>query len=261
VNIALEGMMIVGALAGAIVTFYFHSPWFGVLAAALAGGGLALVYALVVIRLRADQIVAGTAMNMLAFGMAPFACKILFGNVGSSPGIPLEDQFVLTPVFGALLLVPLVHLWFSYTPSGLWVKFAGEHPHALDAAGVRVNRVRWAAVFMSGILAGLGGATLSICLSSSYSGGMTAGRGYIALAALIFGSWRPIPTALACLLFGLFKAMEIRLQGVVLWGDHPVPVQLIEALPYLLTVLALAGIVGRSRAPKALGIPYRSGGQ
>src|SRR5208282_1235370 len=125
------------------------------------------------------------------------------------------------------------------------------------AAGIRVNRVRWMAVLVSGALAGMGGASLSVFLSSSFSRDMTAGRGFMALAALIFGKWKPLPTALACLLFGFAEAVEIRLQGVILWGTQPIPVQFIQILPYLVTIFVLAGFVGRSRAPKALGIPYQ----
>jgi simple sugar transport system permease protein len=141
------------------------------------------------------------------------------------------------------------------TPFGLWVRFAGEHPEALDAAGVRVNRVRWMGVLISGALAGLGGATLSVFLSSSFSRNMTAGRGFMALAALIFGKWKPVPTALACLLFGFTDALQITLQGVVI-GGHEVPVQFIQILPYVVTIFLLAGFVGKSRAPKALGLPF-----
>jgi simple sugar transport system permease protein len=139
------------------------------------------------------------------------------------------------------------------------VNFAGEHPEALAAAGIRVNRVRWAAVLVSGALAGMGGASLSIFLSSSFSRDMTAGRGFMALAALIFGKWKPLPTALACLLFGFADAVQIRLQGVALWGDEPIPVQFIQILPYLVTIFVLAGFVGRSRAPKALGTAFQEG--
>ncbi|MDB6020808.1 MAG: rbsC, partial [Pedosphaera sp.] len=148
-------------------------------------------------------------------------------------------------------------LWMKHTPAGLWVSFAGEHPDALNAAGIRVNRVRWLAVLTSGALAGMGGASLSVYLSSSFSRDMTAGRGFMALAALIFGKWKPIPTALACLLFGFAEASQIRLQGVILWGKEPIPVQFIQILPYIVTILVLAGFVGHSRAPKALGTPFR----
>ena len=154
-------------------------------------------------------------------------------------------------------MVGVCWLWMKYTRGGLWLSFAGEHPEALDAAGIRVNRVRWAAVLMSGALAGLGGASLSVFLASSFSRNMTAGRGFMALAALIFGKWKPVPTAVACLLFGFAEAVQIRLQGVSLWGGNPIPVQFIQIFPYVVTVLVLAGFVGRSRAPKALGTVFR----
>lgn len=257
INIALEGLMLVGAFAAAAVSYSTGSPWAGAAAAAGAGATLAAVYAFFVIRLRANQIVAGTAVNMLAMGVTPFASKILFDATGSSPGLPIEARFQVAPVFAACLLIPVVWAWFEFTPSALWMRFAGEHPQALESAGVRVNRVRWVCVVASGILAGLGGATLSIFLSSAYSRNMTAGRGFMALAALIFGKWKPVPTALACLLFGLADALQIRLQGVILWGDSPVPVQFIQILPYLVTMLVLGGVIGQSRAPKALGLPFQ----
>jgi len=222
----------------------------------IAGTALSLVYGWCVIRLRADQIVAGTAINMLAAGIAPFVCKLLYGSTGNTPGIPIADRFTVAPVYLAWLAVALIALGMRYSPWGLWIRFAGEHPEALDAAGVRVNRIRWLSVACSGILAGLGGASLSIFLSSSFSRGMTAGRGFMALAALIFGKWRPLPTAIACLLFGIADALQIRLQGVVLWGSEPVPVQFIQILPYAVTMLVLAGVVGRSRAPRALGTAF-----
>lgn len=253
VNIALEGMMLVGALGAAIGSLSFGSPWAGALVGMGAGMALAAVYGIFVIRLRSDQIVAGTAVNMLAAGIAPFICKLLYGATGNTPNIPVDARFTLAPIFMAWGAVLIITLWMRYSPWGLWVQFAGEHPDALDSAGVRVNRVRWTSVILSGLFAGLGGVSLSIFLSSSFSRNMTAGRGFMALAALIFGKWRPIPAAIACLLFGLADALQIRLQGVVLWGTDPVPVQFIQILPYLVTMLVLAGVVGQARAPKALG--------
>jgi ABC-type uncharacterized transport system permease subunit len=257
INIALEGMMLVGAFAAASVAAATHSPWAGAGAALAAGMFLAAIYGLFVIRLRSDQIVAGTAVNMLAAGATPFLTKILYGSTTSTPSLPIEVRFQSAPVWIALALVLAAWAWMRYLPSGLWVRFAGEHPEALDSAGIRVNRVRWAAVLASGCLAGFGGASLSIFLASSFSRGMTAGRGFMALAALIFGKWKPVPAVLACLLFGFADAIQIRLQGVVLWGTEPVPVQFIQILPYVVTVLVLAGWVGRSRAPKALGLPFK----
>jgi ABC-type uncharacterized transport system permease subunit len=256
INIALEGMMLVGAFGAAVGTLTMHSPWLGCVWGIGAGVLLAALYGLFVIRLRADQIVAGIAINMLALGLTPFLCKIRYDVTGQTPAIPMAERFQSAPLFLCWIMVALCWYWVRHTRSGLWTSFAGEHPEALDAAGIRVNRVRWAAVLASGALAGMGGATLSIYLSSSFSRNMTAGRGFMALAALIFGKWRPVPTAMACLLFGLADAVQIRLQGVPVWGDRPIPVQFIQILPYVVTMLVLAGFVGRSRSPKALGAPF-----
>ncbi len=257
INIALEGMMLVGAFGAAVGTLVTNSPWLGAACGMGAGCLLAASYALFVIRWRANQIVAGTAINMLAMGLTPFLCKILYDVTGSTPGIPIAERFQSAPLYLSWVVVAVCWLLMKYSPVGLWAGFAGEHPEALDAAGIRVNRVRWVAVLCSGLLAGMGGATLSVFLSSSFSRNMTAGRGFMALAALIFGKWKPIPTAMACLLFGAAEAAQIRLQGVILWGSHPIPVQFIQILPYVVTILVLAGFVGRSRPPKALGRPFR----
>lgn len=253
VNIALEGKMLVGALGAAVGTLASHSPWIGLACGAGAGMALAALYAVTVIQLRANQIVAGTAINMLAFGVTPFICKLAYDVTGSTPDVPSENRFHAAPFYLCWALVIGCWFWMRKTRGGLWVNFAGENPEALDAAGIRVNRVRWLAVLASGALAGIGGATLSICLASRFSRDMTAGRGFMALAALIFGKWRPVPAALACLLFGFTEALQIRLQ---LWDQNPVPAQFVQVLPYVVTVLALAGFVGHSRAPKALGTTF-----
>lgn len=255
VNIALEGLMLLGAFGAAVGTLATHSPWLGSACGAGAAVLLAALYGLFAIRLRANQIVAGMAINMLALGLTPFLCKVLYDVTGSTPAIPIGERFRIAPLYGGWMLVAACWVWLKHTPAGLWASFAGEHPEALETAGVRVNRVRWAAVLASGALAGMGGASLSVYLASSFSRNMTAGRGFIALAALIFGKWKPLPTALACLLFGFADAVQIRLQGVTLFGTT-IPVQFIQILPYLATILVLAGFVGRSRAPKALGTPF-----
>lgn len=259
INIALEGMMLVGAFGAAVGTLTTHSPWLGSAWGIGAGILLAAVYGICVIRLRANQIVAGTAINMLALGMTPFLCKIKYDVTGQTPAIPLDERFQSAPLYLGWVMVVFCWLWLKHTRQGLWLSFAGEHPEALDAAGIRVNRVRWAAVLVSGALAGMGGASLSVYLSSSFARNMTAGRGFMALAALIFGKWKPVPTAIACLLFGFAEAVQMRLQGVVIWGKDPIPVQFIQILPYLVTILVLAGFVGRSRSPKALGMVFRRG--
>ena len=259
INIALEGMMLIGAFGAAVGTLATHSAWAGAALGAAAGALFALIYGFFVIRWRANQIVAGVAMNMLALGLTPFGCKILYDVTGSTPAIPITDRFQWAPLPLSWSAIILCWFLFTHTSVGLRLGFAGEHPQALEAAGVRVNRVRWLAVLLSGALAGMGGASLSIYLSSSFSRNMTAGRGFIALAALIFGKWKPIPTAVACLLFGFSEAVQVRLQlqGVTLWGKEPLPVQFTQVLPYLVTILVLAGFVGRARPPKALGTPFR----
>jgi general nucleoside transport system permease protein len=259
INIALEGMMLVGAFGAAVGTLATHSPWLGSLCGLASGLTLAGLYGLLVIQQRANQIVAGMAINMLALGATPFICKILYDVTGSTPAIPLAERFQTAPLYLSWVLVLVSWLVMTRTAAGLRLSFAGENPEALEAAGVRVNRVRWSAVLASGALAGMGGASLSIFLASSFSRNMTAGRGFMALAALIFGKWKPIPTALACLLFGFAEAVQIPLQRVVLWGTEPLPVQFIQILPYIVTILVLAGFVGRSRAPKALGTSYVRG--
>lgn len=256
VNIALEGMMLVGAFSAGAVAAYTHSPWTALLAGGMAGALLALLYGVSVISLRADQIVAGTAINFLAMGLVPFACKILFHVTGSTPNLALADRFSFEPILLSFFAAFLVQLWMKHTRSGLWVMFAGEHPQALEAAGIRPRAVRYWAVVAGGILAGIGGASLSIFLASAYSRNMTAGRGFMALAALILGKWKPMPTLGACLVFGFFDAVQIRLQGLSFFGDRQVPVQFIQILPYVLTLLVLTGWVGSSRPPKNLGIPY-----
>lgn len=253
VNIALEGLMLMGALFAAVAAAATGSPLLGCLAGVLASVLTALIYGLCVLPLKADQIVAGTAINFLAAGVTPFVTKILYGVSGASPQLAMSARFEFAPLWMAWILVALVWLLLEKTPFGLWVRFSGEHPQSLEAAGIRVRGVRWVAVAASGACAGLGGVSLSIYLSSSFSRNMTAGRGFMALAALIFGKWRPVPAALACLLFGFADAIQIRLQGMTFGERWTLPVQFIQILPYILTVFVLAGFVGRSRAPKALG--------
>ena len=256
INIALEGMMLAGALGAAVGTLATHSPWLGSLCGMAAGLVLAAIYGFFVIKLRADQIIAGTAINMLALGTTPFLCKVLYDVTGSTPMIPADQRFRSAPTIAAWLVVVLLWAFLARTRGGLRLGFAGENPEALQTAGISVIRVRWIAVLASGALAGLGGVALSLQLSSSFSRSMTGGRGFIALAALIFGKWKPVPAALACLLFGFAEAVQMRLQGVSIGTLGTVPVQFIQILPYVVTILVLAGFVGRSRAPKALAQPF-----
>jgi simple sugar transport system permease protein len=256
INIALEGLMLAGAFTAASVTWYAGSPWVGLVAAVLAGVAIAGVHAVACIRYRADQVVSGTAINILMLGVPALLSGAFFLSSGSTPQVPKEQLIPYTPIFIAFLLVPLTYYVLYYTPFGLRLRAVGENPEAADAAGVSVKVMRYSAVLLSGALAGIGGAYLSIGQSSLFTRNMSAGRGFIALAALIFGKWRPVQTMLACLLFGFTEAIAIQLQGVRFGGEE-IPTQFVQIIPYVLTIVVLAGFIGTSRAPRALGIPYQ----
>ena len=275
VNIALEGLMLAGAFTAAAVTFYMHSPWAGLGAAMLAGALFALLLAVACIRFKANEVVAGTGINILFLGLPAVLSGALFLSSGSTPQVPKEELLptvsqllstglqwrILTDVsvisLLALLVVGLTSYVLYSTPFGLRLRSVGENPEAADAAGVHVNRIRYIGVVLSGVLAGVGGAYLSIGQSSLFTRNMTAGRGFIALAALIFGKWRPVQTMLACVLFGFADALTIQMQGVAkLPSGEDVPVQFIQMIPYVVTIIVLAGFIGQSRAPGALGVPY-----
>jgi general nucleoside transport system permease protein len=249
VQISLEGMMLMGALAGALGASFLHSPWLGMLAAGFAGSLMAAIYGFFVLQLKADQIVSGTAINILAVGVAPFITKIAFDTTGSTPSLALTERFSYEPIVLAIIVLILMRYFYAKTRAGLILQFAGESPEALGAAGFSIQKVRWWSLFGCGQLAGWAGGSLSLFLASSYSPNMTAGRGFMALAALIFGRWKPLPTAGACLLFAAADALQIRLQG----NESLIPVQFVQILPYIFTIIALAGFFGQSRAPKALG--------
>ena len=266
INIALEGKMLAGAFTAASVTYAADaklglgnaSPWIGLLAAMLAGLFIAAIYAVTCIRFKADQVVSGAAINILMFGMPGFLSGAFFLSSGSTPQLPKEHLIPWTPIVLAFAMV-LVSWYVMYrTPFGLRLRSVGEKPEAADAAGVSVNQIRYWGVLIAGVLAGIGGAYLSIGQSSLFTRNMTAGRGFIALAALIFGKWRPVQTMLACLLFGFTEAISIQMQGAVkLPSGEDIPVQFIQMVPYVLTIIVLAGFIGSSRPPKALGIPYQ----
>ncbi len=253
INIALEGFMLVGAFVGAAVALATGSPWLAFAAAGGAGALLGAFYALFVVIGRTDQIVAGTAVNFLAMGAIPFAGKLLWQSSTSSPGVPAEARFIYEPLILGWGIWVLVVAFFLRAPAGQWISFAGEHPQALATAGINPRKVRFWSVVAGGALAAMGGACLSIFLSSGYSRNMTAGRGFMALAALIFGKWQPVPMAVACLFFGFTDAVQIRLQGLSLPSGEPVPAALVQIVPFVVTVLVLAGFVGKARAPKAIG--------
>jgi ABC-type uncharacterized transport system permease subunit len=255
INIALEGLMLAGAFTAASMTWYTHSPWVGLASAILAGAAVASIHAVACIRYRADQVVSGTAINILLTGVPALLSGAFFLSSGSTPQVPRGNLIPITPVVIAFLLVPVSWYVLYRTPFGLRLRAVGENPEAADAAGVSVNRMRYTAVLLSGALAGIGGAYLSIGQSSLFTRNMSAGRGFIALAALIFGKWRPVQTMLACLLFGFTEAIAIQLQGVHFGGEE-IPNQFVQMIPYVLTIVVLAGFIGQSRAPRSLGLPY-----
>lgn len=252
INLALEGFMLMGAFTGAVVGYYFESAWAGWFAAGAVGLVIGLLYAFFVIALKAEQVITGMAFNLLVMGLIPFLTKIFFNSTGSTPSLLVDDRFTFEPTVMAIAMVGLIAWWLYKTRSGLWVLFAGEHPEALATSGVSPVKVRWMAVTISGFIAAWGGASLSLFLASSYSPMMTSGRGYMALAALIFGKWKPVPALIACLFFAFVDALQMRLQGLHI-GSFEIPVQFIQILPYVVTVVALAGFIGKSQAPKALG--------
>jgi simple sugar transport system permease protein len=257
INIALEGMMLAGAFTAAAVTYATGSPWAGLLAAIAAGMAVALIHAVASIRFRADQVVVGTAINILMIGLPAFLSGAFFLSSGSTPQVPIEQLIPTAPIVMAFGFVPLTWYVLYRTPFGLRLRAVGENPEAADAAGVNVATIRYSGVLLSGALAAMGGAYLSIGQSSLFTRNMTSGRGFIALAALIFGKWRPVQTLFACLFFGLTEAVTIQMQGAVkLPSGEDIPVQFIQMVPYVLTMVVLAGFIGQSRPPGALGRPY-----
>ena len=266
INIALEGKMLAGAFTAAAVTYAADakfglgnaSPWVGLLAAMAAGLFIAAIYAVTCIRFKADQVVSGAAINILMFGIPGFLSGAFFLSSGSTPQLPKEHLIPWTPIFIAFALVPISWYVMYRTPFGLRLRAVGEKPEAADAAGVSVKRIRYSGVLIAGALAGIGGAYLSIGQSSLFTRNMTSGRGFIALAALIFGKWKPFQTMLACLLFGFTEAVSYQMQGAVkLPSGEDIPVQFVQMVPYVLTIIVLAGFIGSSRPPNALGIPYQ----
>src|SRR4029453_10197370 len=221
INIALEGKMLAGAFTAAAVTYAAEkslglgnaSPWAGLLAGMLAGLFIAAIYAVTCIRFKADQVVSGAAINILMFGIPGFLSGAFFLSSGSTPQLPKEHLIPGTPIVIAFAMVAISWYVMYRTPFGLRLRSVGEKPEAADAAGVSVTKIRYWGVLLAGALAGIGGAYLSIGQSSLFTRNMTAGRGFIALAALIFGKWRPVQTMLACLLFGFTEAVSIQMQG------------------------------------------------
>ncbi len=287
IDLGLEGKMLAAAFAAAAATAASQSVLIGLAAAIGVAAAMALIHGFACISHRGDQVVSGVALNMVAAGLTVVLGIAWFKTGGQTPTLPAELRITaLVPALaepaaaaqahGGLLGGLLGHALFSHnllvyaafgavlavwfllerTRLGLRLRAVGENPAMVDAAGVSVPRLRYTALMIGALLCGLAGAYLSMAQNANFSPNMTAGRGYIALAAMIFGRWKPIPTLFACLLFGLLDALAIQLQGVALPGIGEIPVQLIQALPYVLTVVLLAGFIGQAIAPKALGRPY-----
>lgn len=253
VSLTLEGFMLSGAFAAVLGVNYTGNPWVGVLTGIFGGLVFALIHAVATIRYRADQIVVGVAINLMAIGVTRFFLKLFFDSSSNSPRVEgfggnIKAAGFDNPLLWLGLLVPVGVAFMVYrTPFGLRLRAAGEHPDAAESVGVSVRRVRYVAVAISGMLAGLGGVYLALD-QHQFTDQMTAGRGFIALSAVIFGRWDPIRAALACLLFAAAETLQIQLQG-----SHAIASQFIEMIPYVLTIIALAGVVGRAVPPAALG--------
>ncbi|GFN36295.1 ABC transporter permease [Tepidimicrobium xylanilyticum] len=282
VNIGLEGMMTIGAFAGATVAYFTQNPWIGFLAAGIAGGLLALLHAIACVTFTADHVVSGIAINFIGPGLSIFLTKIFFD--GAAMTIPLDlDNKIPRPLNGlfssisptnptmarivdaldsifnqyatvyiALLLVLAVWFFLYKTKLGLRIRSVGEHPRAADTLGINVYRIKYLAVILSGVLAGFGGAAMSIAVISNYRAALISGQGFIALAAMIFGKWKPQGAMLGCLLFGAAQGLVVYLGSTSL----NISSQLLAMLPYIITLVVLMGFVGEARGPKASGIPY-----
>ncbi len=278
VDIGLEGKMLIAAFIAASASAVFGSAWIGLVCAILGSVGFALVHGYASINQRGNQVVSGVAINMLAAGLAVVLGNEWFREGGRTPALPPEGRFLPfefpaledVPVVGpfvniflshsilayvAFAMVPLTAWALSRTRFGLRLRAVGENPQAVDTAGISVAGLRYRAVLIAGVLCGVAGAYISTSLSSSFVRDMTAGSGFMALAALIFANWRAYPALGACLLFGFLQAVGNFTQGAAIGGVQ-IPVQFINMLPYVLTVVLLAGFIGKSVPPKASGIPY-----
>ncbi len=271
VNIAIDGQLLLGAFAAAITASLTGSPWAGLVAAAVAGALVALILGLFAITYFVDQVIVGVVLNVLVVGLTNFMFRqVLTPNAATLnspdrfPRVPipvLGDIPLVGPIFFrqtalvyVLYIIVALVAWALYrTRWGLRVRAVGEHPKAADTVGIKVNRTRYRTILLAGAIAGLGGAYFSLVSVAGFNREMTGGAGYIALAAVIFGKWDPVRATLAALLFGFAS----NLQGVLSALGSPVPSQFMLMLPYVITIFAVAGLVGRSRPPAADGVPYK----
>lgn len=273
INIGVEGIMLFGAFWAVAISYYTTSAWLGLLGATLIGGLLGLVHAWTSVSLKANQIVTGVAINLLAVGVTNYLLIAFWQQPGASPLVSaisvvrvpfLADLPVVGQLFASqnaltyfsLLVVAIAQIILFHTPLGLRIRAVGEHPLAADTVGINVSAIRYGCVIFSGLMAGLAGAALSLGQLSFFTKQMTQGRGFIALGAMIFGKWTPLGGLGACLLFGFADALQLVLQA----KGIPIPSDLLMSIPYVFTLVALAGFVGRAVAPAAIGRPYCKGG-
>ncbi len=283
VDIGLEGKMLTGAFAAGTFATFSGSVWIGLLAGVIATVVVSLVHGYASIDQRANQIVSGTAINMVADGLTALIGNAIWSQGGRTPqlpdtalfspiALPFVDEVSEVPIVGsiykhlisghdiityaAFAFVPLTYWALYSTRFGLRLRAVGENPAAVDTAGISVRALRYSAVVICGVLVGLSGVYLVLAQAAYFQPHMSAGKGFIALAALVFAKWRPWPALATCLLFGFLDALATRLQGVELPFIGAVPVQAVQALPYVLTVVLLAGFIGKAIPPKASGVPY-----
>ncbi|MBI4810761.1 MAG: ABC transporter permease [Ignavibacteriales bacterium] len=258
VNIALEGILLISAFTTTVGTFYTSDPLFGILCGLVAGLFVGLLHSVITVTFKADQIVSGIAINLFAVGITKFSCQLIFDSSSNSARIVGLEQWNILPslpiinnpfIVGSVILLIISNFVLFKTRFGLRLRAVGEHPIAAETLGVHVNKMRHIGVLISGALAGLGGAWLAID-QHSFTDGMTAGRGFIALAAMIIGKWKPMGAIAACVLFGFAESISIRLQSV----SHAA--QFIQMIPYVVTMIVLSGFIGRATPPAADGIPY-----
>ena len=274
-NIAIEGMMLAGAFAGVAFASIFESLWMGVLFACLVGGLMAALHAVLSIKYKVDQIISGTVINILAAGATRFLNVRLLDPAGmSTPGhfdaiaIPILSEIpIIGPVlfnnepivYIMIILLFVVNFVVFFTPWGLRMRACGEHPRAADTVGVHVNRTRYISIIVGGLIAGIGGAYFSLGVVGTFEDGMTRGQGFVALAAMIFGNWNPIGAFMAALLFGFADALQVKMQilsPLLPIVNVPIPPEFLQTVPYVLTIIVLAGVVGRGQPPAAGGKPY-----
>ena len=283
IDFSLEGKMLAAAFVAATGSYLLGSPWFGLILAMICCVSLSLLHGFASVTHKGDQVVSCIAINILMIGLTTGLAAAWFGEAGLTPTLNDQQRFfeinlpfaealrpvpILGPIYSdiisghyifvyiAYILVPIVYWVVFKTSFGLRLRAVGENPSAVDTAGISVYSMRYKALMINGVLIAFAGAYLSTAINANFFREMSAGRGYLALAALIFGKWKPKTALIACLLFGFTDALQIRLQGVPLPGIGVVPVQFIQALPYVLTVILLAGFVGKAIAPNAIGQPY-----